>query len=239
MNEFEKRFKNYDNHKLAKIINNAKNHHQDAVKAAEAEISSRGLSSSQIKAVLVDLRRVDSKKEELKNKSKKAIEGTNTFAAKAIDVISPVKKSHDSLSNSFKSIAAFFSLVLLIKVYSEFGLLVFMITSPEAEWGLDMVVYYIPLLVLLTGVILFWMRAKYGWVLISSYTVFMTTTMLISIIKWREAIEGIIPLALIGVFIWLLASVKIRRIFSINERDAIITLAVAITASIAMILIID
>jgi hypothetical protein len=53
MNDFQRRFKNYDNQQLLKIIEDAENYEPAAVEAAKLELSKRDVSQEFVKKVSV------------------------------------------------------------------------------------------------------------------------------------------------------------------------------------------
>ncbi|MDO3642049.1 hypothetical protein [Mucilaginibacter sp. L3T2-6] len=79
-------------------------------------------------------------------------------------------------------------LLFLYQMYTQFGLLKYMLINSSAKWDLPMVMYFLrPLLVMPAGAILFALHKKSGWVLSSGYFNYLAiNTIMLSYFAYRH-----------------------------------------------------
>ena len=63
MNEFQERFKNFDNRKLLKILEDAGNYNSIAVEAAKLELTKRNISDEDIHSIKDEIKEKQDKNE--------------------------------------------------------------------------------------------------------------------------------------------------------------------------------
>ena len=92
-------------------------------------------------------------------------------------------------------------LLTLYQLYSQFGLLKYMFTYGGGKWSFAMMMYFFrPLIVAPIAAVLFAMREKYGWVLLSGYFIYLAVNTLALLylafkhpIRPGDAVSGLPP----------------------------------------------
>ena len=163
MNEFQERYKSYPLSKLVTILVDAENYQPDAVKAAELEIRSRGLSDEQIRM----------QKEELSNKSKIKAEihpaiGQVEKKAKKIggeiyELINPLDQKVLSVKRKIALTAIFVGFLALKNLFQSLIYLKYSLFSYDYEFEL-MQFSFLVTVVICYGVYLVWKRERVVWI---------------------------------------------------------------------------
>jgi len=186
LNEFQKRFKNLDNYKLLKIIAEAENYQPIAVEAAEQELSKRNLSEDEVQLIKDKITRNKVKIEE-RNERFKEIEGkARAIGAELLEIAGPIQKEPQTIDRKVNLIVIGFGLLAISQIIKELGMIQYMFTDSLSAWDFIMVLYFLPLILLVIGVFLFWKRNKIGWVLMSAYLVYIIVNVTtIIFLKWK------------------------------------------------------
>jgi len=166
MNEFQKRFKSFDNIKLLKILEDADNYEAQAVEAAKLELSTREVTDEEVR--LVKDAMVDQQvKFDLRQKRIKKIgDRANALSDEILDTVNPIQEESPTIGRKINWIAIGFGVLALYQLVLDFSLISYMFSSPYAEWDLSMIFHFVPLVILLFGIFFFWKRNKIGWILI-------------------------------------------------------------------------
>ncbi|MCO5949767.1 hypothetical protein [Mucilaginibacter flavidus] len=90
------------------------------------------------------------------------------------DTLNPILSEKPSAPKAILWVSILMIMLFLYQLYSQFGLLKYMLTYDAAQWNFAMVMYFFrPLIVMPVAAILFVLREKYGWVLLSGYLIYL------------------------------------------------------------------
>lgn len=168
MNEFQKRYKSFENHKLLKIIEEAEKYQPIAVEAAQLELSRREISDEEIQRVKDKVEGKKAVTEQRQNQVKKVkAKGTELF-----DIIKPIQENPPTIDRKINLIVIVFGLMALYRIYQQFDMIQLILTSNLAEWEISLVLFFLPMILLPIGVFHFWKRNKVGWILMSIFFVY-------------------------------------------------------------------
>ena len=85
------------------------------------------------------------------------------------------------------------------QIIKEFEMLSFMF-SGQGEWDFSMILYFLPLIIIPTATILFWLRKKIGWILLCIYLSYsVVNTIGLIILTWdvqssvNSALDSLFP----------------------------------------------
>ena len=167
MNEFTERYENLSNSGLLKIIENSNDYQPLAVEAAIAELGNRGLSQGEL-----DLAKHELREEQLhvENQYKKGQEQISAFKRRIdfiFDTFNPVQKGLPAPDRLIRLVTVVFSCLPIYWLITQLTFLWPMVNDGQAYWDLSMFMGYIPFLIMLAAVLLFWKRQRIGWLLFS------------------------------------------------------------------------
>lgn len=167
MNEFEKRFKSFDNKKLFAIVKEAGKYQPIAVDAAKSEIALRNLSKKEILRINIELAENDFHILERQNKIDVIINKANSIGGEILNTIDPVQKESMSLERRINVISIFFAIIALQGLYSEFAKVGYLFSGRNDGIFLGVIYYFIfPIIIPFALAGLFWLRNKLGWALV-------------------------------------------------------------------------
>jgi len=155
------------------------------------------------------------------------------------------KYKTDELSKTKRTItiiSILFGVFFLFELY-EFGR--FMLVSDYVKWNWAAVFEFLSLIVMLITAILFYLRKKIGWIILTiflTYAAVSAIRMLVLImpkgVEELKYLTALLPLifVLIPIFkflffsgiIWVISKEKIRNIYSISKRTMILTISIVI-----------
>lgn len=252
MNQFSERYKSFSNSDLFRVIGNQSDYQAEAIEAAESEINSRSLSDREIREAKWDLESEEKEKQKQNEKRAKVERKVRTLSTSVFDTIKPFQESPPTTVRQIKLITFVFGLNALFKWYNQFGLVEFMLIDNSAEWGLSLMEPFLPMILLPLALILFWLRKRSGWVLITAYLTY--STMLAigqAIVIWRmgpfsePVLDSLIPRIvpsgqiLIAMFfgglLWLLRKGEIREHYSVSKQSSMATIGIAAVLTILFI----
>lgn len=243
MNKFSEQYKTFSNSDLFRVIEKQSDYQEEAVEAAKIEINHRNLSdqektetNSELEAERLERQKHNEKRAEVEQKVKNL--GTSIF-----DTINPVQKSIPTAERLIRLITLFFGLIAIFKWYSQFGLIIFMFSDNSVGWDLSMFEFFLPLILLPVAIILFWLRKRSGWILMTAYItysaisaiglIFMTWNMeplgisaLDNLFPQTSTTTQILRTLFFGVTLWVLTKKEIKLHFNINRWIAIATIAI-------------
>jgi len=241
--EFDEKFKTYSNTELLRVIENPDNYQSQAVETAKTIFCERQLSEKEIKIAKDELE-LERQEKSRKEQQKRVIENKVKDVGKSFfDQINPIQKETPTSEKTIRIISILFGGLFLFQLYREFGMLRFMITDSYAEWDFSMVLYFFPLIVIPTAAILFYMKKKIGWLLLSIFLTYsavsaigqfiLTMNMKLSGI---EALDNLFPpissVTYIIVFaffvgiIWAISRESVRIVYSVSKQTMILTVAI-------------
>lgn len=172
MNEFQKRYKSFDNRKLLKIIEEAENYQPTAVEAAILELSKREIGDEEKQSVKGEILERKTKIEQRQKQVKIVENKTKEIGTELFETISLIQKERQTIDRKIKLIVIVFGLLAIYQIFKKFGMLQFMFVDNLAEWDFSLVIYFLPMILLPIGVFLFWKRNKIGWILMSAFFVY-------------------------------------------------------------------
>ena len=241
--EFSERFKTYSNAELLRVIENPNDYQPQAVETAKEIFAGRKLSEIEIKIVKDELE-VEKQEKLRKERQKQAVEDKVKNIGKSVfDQINPIQKETPTSEKTIRIISIIFGGLFLFQLYKEFGMLKFMFTDSYSEWDFSMVLYFLPLIIIPTATILFYMRKKAGWLLLTIFLTYSAVSAIGMIIltmnRKQSGIEGLdslfpqIPsltymLAFLfySGIIWTISREKIRIIYSISKLTMTLTISI-------------
>jgi len=172
MNEFQERFKNFDNRKLLKIIEDTENYQSIAVEAAKLELSNRNVSDEEVQSIKDEFKDRQAKIDKRKGQIKKVENKAKAIGTELFETVSPIQKEPQTIDRKINHIVIVFGLLATYQIFKEFGMIQFMFTDSLAEWDFSMVLYFLPMIILPIAVFLFWKRNKIGWILMGAFFVY-------------------------------------------------------------------
>jgi hypothetical protein len=201
MNQFTPRYKKLSNADLLKIIDTPADYQHEAIEAANDELIARQLTDEELLAAREEN---ETLRQEalLKSAKTKAWENKAQDIAYTIaDTLNPIQSEKPSPPKAILWISILMILLTLYQLYSQFGLLKYMFTDGTARWNFAMMMYFFrPLIVAPIAAILFALREKYGWVLLSGYFIYLAVNTLALLyfafkhpIRSGDPVSGLLP----------------------------------------------
>jgi len=241
MNQFSPRYKKLSNADLLKIIDTPADYQPGAVEAANDELATGQLSDEELSAAHEENEALR-QEQLLKSAKTKAWENKAQDIAYTIaDTLNPIQSEKPSAPKAILWISILMVLLTLYQLYSQFGLLKYMFTYGTAKWSFAMVMYFFrPLIVAPIAAVLFALREKYGWVLLSGYFIYLAINTLALFyfafkhpIRPGDPVSGLLPSAsvdsLVGwsVFnagcLYFMFKKDVREIYNINTKDILLS----------------
>ena len=241
--EFSEKFKTYSNAELLRVIEKPNDYQPQAVETAKKIFAGRKLSEMEIKIVKDELE-VEKQGKLRKELQKQAVEDKIKNIGKSVfDQINPIQNETPTSEKTIRIISILLGGLFLFQLYKEFGMLKFMFTDSYAEWDFSMVLYFLPLIIIPAGTILFYMRKKAGWLLLAIFLIYSAVSaigMIILTMKMKplgvEGLDSIFPqipsimymLAFLfySGIIWTISRDKIRIIYSISKLTIALTISI-------------
>ena len=169
MNQYTELYKSLSNSDLLKIINNPNDYHLSAIEAAKSELADRQLTEVELESANAENEIQESKKQAQIEKKQALKNNFRSTISSIGNTINPIQKEPLTKNKIIIIIGLVFSLMFLVQVFSLWGLIKFMFTNKSAIWDLSMVIYFLILISLPLGTVLFGFRKKIGWVVLSVY----------------------------------------------------------------------
>jgi len=201
MNQFSPRYKKLSNADLLKIIDTPADYQPEAIEAANDELIARQLTDDELFAAREEN---ETLRQEalLKSAKTKAWENKAQDLAYTItDTLNPIQSEKPSAPKAILWISILMVLLTLYQLYSQFGLLKYMFTYGSGKWSFAMTMYFFrPLIVAPIAAVLFALREKYGWVLLSGYFIYLAVNTLVLLYlafkhhtRPGDAVAGVLP----------------------------------------------
>lgn len=247
MNQFTERYKQASNTELLKIIENSDDYQLLAVEAAKTELDFRKLTNSELNSAKEELSLERQDYEQKKQKKQGRIDKVKNIASSAIDNLNPIQESTLKTDKLINLISLVFGGIALYQIIKEFGMLKFMF-SGQGEWDFSMVLYFLPLILIPTASILFWLRKKFGWILLSYYLCFSAVNSIsLIIMTWNmkptgnAALDSLFPITSPSVYVmtslffvgtlWVINKQDLRQKFQIDKKTMIGTIVISVAIS--------
>lgn len=172
MNEFEEKFKSFDNRKLLKIVEESAKYQEIAVDAAKIELSKRKLSEDEVQAIKDEFLEEKIKAETRKEKFQKIENNAKYFGTEFFKTIHPLQNEHQSLHRKVNLIVIIFGALAIYQIFKERNMFVAILSFDLSEWDFSMPIYFFPIIILPFSIYFFWKRSKIGWMLFTSYVIY-------------------------------------------------------------------
>ena len=240
--EFSEKFKTYSNADLLRVIENHDDYQPQAVETAKNIFADRQLSEMEIKIAKDELE-VERQEKLSKEQQKRAVEDRVKNIGKSVfDNINPIQKEMPTSEKTIRVISILFCGLFLFQLHKQFGMLKFMFTESYAEWDFSMVLYFLPLIIIPTATVLFYMRKKTGWLLLTIFLVYSAVSAIgsfILAIKWKpsgttldnlfpqiQPITYLLSFLFMSGIIWVISREKMRNIYSISKPTMVLTISI-------------
>lgn len=234
-NPFSEQYAKLTNTNLFEIIHNATNYELIAVQAAKEEIKKRQLKEEEIVELKANAEATD--KGKLYQASINQIE---SMGSTLIDTISPYTTKKHTTDRFIKLICLFFIGLFIYQLFDGFSLISLIFSRPMVKWDFSVVLYFAPLLVLPIATILFWLKKKLGWTLLSIYLTYIGITILFSFILQTKNQSSTIPtlkfispqavtLVQFIFYFGLLTAIcrkQIRNLYRINQKHMVLSVTI-------------
>ena len=252
--DFIKQFEEYSTIRLLSIIDNPNDYQPDAVDAAKTLLSDRQLSDEEIELARNELNAETQTKEQKERASKDKL--TNAYKY-VFDTVNPMKEKNSSAEKTIRNITVAFGAIILLYLLRNNEILHFIFYNVLPDWDTGTFFSFLPLVVCITSIILFYKKKRIGWFLLAIYLIYSSITeiwMLIMVLSIQptgiESIDVILlPYASITVYIVLfifytgiartISKENIRSVYSINKQTMIYTISITALAVVLMIYLIS
>ena len=244
-NPFIDRYEILDSSALLDILDNRSEYQAQAVEAAEFELKSRKLTDEQLVEAKKEQTLRKEEKERKEQKEKYIGNKVNAWGTSIADTFNPFQKDIPSADKIIKLLSLFLWGLLFYQLYAEYPFLIFLFTDSSAKWEPIMILYYIPLLLLSTSGILFWLRKKLGWILATVYfaveTAGTVSSYIVTINREPSGLPGfdeiyptpsptayLWPLLLYGSATWAICKQELREVYLIDKKTMFIALGIGL-----------
>ena len=113
-------------------------------------------------------------------------EQIKSLVALFLNTINPIHKSAPTAEKLIRSITIFFAAIAILGWYDRFGLIRFIFKENSGRWDLSVVESFLPLILLSIAVVLFGLRKKNGWTLMTAYLTYSAiSAFILIIITWN------------------------------------------------------
>lgn len=181
-NPFADRYKTYTEVQLLEILDNKQDYQPLAVDTAQKELDNRQLPEEQLSEARKALEAQQQEKIKLQEKANAVENKIKSVGRSALDYINPGTTTEQTHEKFIKILCALLTLNFIYALYSQFSLLAYIFNAKDAGWDFTMILYFIPFIFIPTATILFWLKKKWGWILLSIYLTFSAFTVLYSFI---------------------------------------------------------
>lgn len=241
--DFTKRFTNYTNVQLLKVIDNPEEYQIKAVEIAREILQKRHLTDEErteakntLKLAKEAYLEKENKKIEINTKIKNA---TNSI----IKSIHPIQNEEPSVKNTIRTITIAFTLLFIVHACNDLGYVKFMLTDSYTSWDISDVIYIFPLILLPLAAFQFYNGIKYGWYLLTVYSCYQATslgTFFIHDFKWltsaetshfynlfqpTPSIKYILSFLIFTSIVFVLSKKELRSIYSISNKALLLTIS--------------
>jgi len=179
MNQFSPLYKKLSNADLLKIIDTPADYQSEAIEAANEELAARQPTDEELLTAREENERLRQEALLKSGKTKVWENKAQDIAHTITDTLNPIQTEKPSAPRAILWISILMILLTLYQLYSQFGLLKYMFTYGSGKWSFAMIMYFFrPLIVAPIAAVLFALREKYGWVLLSGYFIYLAVNTL-------------------------------------------------------------
>ena len=237
--DFIKQFEAYSNMQLLRIIDSPNDYQPEAVEAAKAIISNRRLTEEEIETAKGEL---DAEKQEKERKENKFKDKVTSVYKSAFDSVNPMNKRNLTAEKTIRNISIFFGAILLLHLFRNHEIRLYLDIFPD--WDTSAIFVFLPLLVGVTAIILFYKKKRVSWFLFIIYLIYYAVSafwMFIMVLSITPSGIGAVdvllstfysPVIYIITFIfyvsiaWVISRKNIRSVYSISKQTMFYTISI-------------
>jgi len=244
-NQFAEKYKTLTNTALLAIIANAANYQPVAVETARLELAGRQLNEDQVSEANTALEKLALEKQEQADKKLKIKNKLKGAWFSVTDVIDPLVTTNPAVDKLIRTVSIVLGLLSGYKIYLQYYLIAFILTDKAPITAKDLLLYFLPLIMLPVITFLFWRKKKTGWVLLVVYlicAILTTGIMFYHSMQYHSqdihALDNLLPSmslqTYVGIFIFLggflaIACKKdIRSVYRVDNATWLITIVLAV-----------
>ncbi len=236
MTQFSDKYRTFSNTDLLRVLENEQDYLPEAIDAASEELASRNLSDealalahSQLEKERLDAARKEDEREAIKNTLKEKGSGI-------VDYFNPVEDENEPSEGSYpkviNTISLIFGAIAILQIATQWDLITGLFAAPE--WDFSVFMFLFPIVITPIAIILFALKKRMGWILLSIYLGFALMGFL-----WMLFIS-FNPTYLLGSLfftgtLWVICQQRIRDVYKISTDIMYLTI-IATIAIIAAIL---
>ncbi len=253
MNQFTQRYQAFSNPDLLKVIENQSDYQAEAYEAAKAELARRMLSDEDLKEAHEQLEAEENerklnaaKRSELEEKAKKIGSGV-------VDFMKPFQDSKPNTEKTIMALSITFGLLAILQWYREFEMFSSLFDDSLGDWDLSVFEYLFPLFLVPLATLLFWLRKKNGWIILTAYLCYTVLSSLGSLIITlnTRAIDiaannslfdrpstgsQILSIVFYASILWLINKPEIKSYFKISKKTSLATLGISIVVCLLIVM---
>jgi len=168
MNEFQKRYENYANKDLLKIIEESDYYQPLAVEAAQKELSKREISDLEIESVKQEIFKNKSFVEEKQKRTRNYENKAKSLGIEILETLNPIQNKSLTIDRKINLLVIVFGLTAMYLIFEGLGTFKYLFSTNFTMDNLIIIGHILPGLILLISVFLFWNRRTFGWILLSA-----------------------------------------------------------------------
>ncbi|WP_298424604.1 hypothetical protein [uncultured Kordia sp.] len=247
MTEFTERYKKLSDRELLAILADASSYQPIAVETAKKELTSRQLTEDQLKR-LETQNEIEKKQKEAqlqKRKEENEILKNDFFALLAI--VNPFAKQLEVHEKQIRFISCIFVAIAICALVLNYTLIGFYLEDLfNGKIGVELILYFVNIISIVLGAILFWKRTTLGWILMTFYLATALAGVVCSFIyhltspakQYYTIIDdAVMPTSIVGMYIigaiffganlYVLLKEKVKNVFKIDKTIAVLTIFLA------------
>jgi hypothetical protein len=237
MNQFSERYKTLTTPELLKVIDTPGDYQALAVEAAGMELANRGLTEQEIADARAENESLALEKQSQKEKSKIFENKVKDIGASFVETIGPVQSAPQSASRIIAIVSILLALRFLFQLYNNFGFIKYLVTYKEAHLGMQVLSYFLPIMLVPVAGLLLWKRKVLGWLLSSALFIFSVLGAFISLcfavkehFKYADLAnntDGFITssvwdLLFYGGCLWMIFKKDVKEVYRVDKSAVII-----------------
>jgi hypothetical protein len=253
--DFRKYYSTVSNTELLSILDNPHDYQPSALEAAKEELAKRQLSDNELEEARLPLVQRQTKKA-LERERVEAVESRFKLAGHHIlETLNPFQPGITATERLIRLVIVIFGGLFLYEFIVGFSINLAYIKD-LTRFPLESSIVLAPQLILLLGIILFWMRKAWGWVLLTMYSsFFLVATLWLAFqstsrdITYLPEMEGLfarpslfdygLQVALSGGMLFLLGTQKIRNAYRISDQRMVATLFFSALGSLILLMLVS
>jgi hypothetical protein len=244
VNQFSERYKSLSNSELMEILERKNDYQPLAVKSAQIELNNRQLTGEQFAWAKWEFE--SRQKEEIsKGENASAIEDKiKTIGLSILSSLNPIQAQTPTTNKLINIICIVFSCLFIYKTGKNFDTIKFLLEE-STDFDLSSFLYLLPIVLLPVSVILFWLKKRLGWFLLSVYLASTVVGAIFTIyfeLKWNSndtpgfhtLVPPMTPLVHVFTFLfyggmlWVTCKENIREVYFISKRTMLITMVMVV-----------